>query len=282
VTKTDPFAHILGQPRATALLRSALQNDRVAHAYLIVGPAQTGKGTLVEAFASELLGMPTEKSADWRSWQGEGARGTVKIEQTRALIAECTTPPLGDKYQVFAIFGADRFTPESANNLLKTIEEPPPRTVLLLVADRLESVLPTIRSRTQLIPTFPVDEAIIQQALLNRGVAPEQANSLAALAEGRIGWAIQQAEGEWTEPYWPDGDGQSPRGRLEMAKALGELSGPELKAAIIARIRRRWQTGRGEVGWDELSALERAVQRLDANVNAKLVIESLLDESILF
>jgi hypothetical protein len=154
--------------------------------------------------------------------------------------------------------------------------------VLLLVADRLESVLPTIRSRTQLIPTFPVDEAIIQQALLNRGVAPEQANSLAALAEGRIGWAIQQAEGEWTEPYWPDGDGQSPRGRLEMAKALGELSGPELKAAIIARIRRRWQTGRGEVGWDELSALERAVQRLDANVNAKLVIESLLDESILF
>jgi hypothetical protein len=281
MTTTDPFAHILGQPRAVALMTSALQTGRVAHAYLIVGPAQTGKGTLVEAFASQLLGMPTEKSADWRSWQGEGARGTVKIEQTRALVAACTTPPLGPHYQVFAIFGADRFTLESANNLLKTLEEPPDRTVLILVAERMDAVLPTIRSRTQLIPTFPVDEAIIRQALLDRGVEPSQAETLTQLAEGRIGWAIQQAEGGWTEPLWPEGDWHTPMGRLAVAKAFGDLSGPELKAALTARIRTRWQQAKGEVGWDELSALERAVQRLDANVNAKLVIESLLDESIL-
>jgi hypothetical protein len=100
------------------------------------------------------------------------------------------------------------------------------------------------------------------------------------MAEGRIGWALQQASEPWTEPFWPVGDLRSPMGRLEMAKALGDLPGPDLKAAIVARIRTRWQEEPGGVGWDELSALERAVQRLDAKVNVKLVVESLLDESI--
>jgi DNA polymerase-3 subunit delta' len=281
VTTTDPFSHIIGQPRATALMASALQNDRVAHAYLIVGPAQTGKTTLVEAFASQLLGMPTEKSADWRAWQPEGKAGGIKVAQTRELIAQCTTPPLGKGHQVFAIFGADRMNAEAGNNLLKTLEEPPPRTVLILVADRPDAVLPTIRSRTQLIPTFLVADDLVRQALLDRGVAADQAHQLTALAEGRIGWALQQLDEEWKAPFWPEGDVQSPMGRLEMAKALGELTGPELKVAITARIRSRWQSSGGAMGWDELSALERAVQRLEANVNAKLVIESLLDESIL-
>jgi DNA polymerase III delta prime subunit len=278
---TTPFDHILGQPRATALLASALQNDRIAHAYLIVGPAHTGKRTLVEAFASQLLGMPTEKSGDYKAVVGEGKSGGISIKQTRALIAECATPPLGKGHQVFVVFGADKLGGDAANNLLKPLEEPPPRTVFILVANRPDLILPTIRSRTQLIPTFPVDEAIIRQALIAQGVAGERATTLAGMAEGRIGWALQQASEPETEPFWPTGDLRSPMGRLEMAKALGDLTGPELKVAIVARLRTRWQEAPGGVGWDELSALERAVQRLDANVNAKLVVEFLVDESII-
>ncbi|MBC7544996.1 MAG: hypothetical protein H7338_19910 [Candidatus Sericytochromatia bacterium] len=285
LTATDPFAHVIGQPRACELLRRALATDRVSHAYLIVGPAQIGKTTLVEALATQLLGMAPAKSADWRAWHPEGKAGLIKMDQVREVIAACTTAPMGELSQVFAVFGAEAMGRDSGHALLKTLEEPPARTVLILVAERLESVLPTIRSRAQFIPLSLVAETTITETLIQRGVEPERAASLARQADGRIGWAISQIDGTEAEPFWPAADLRTPMGRLEAAKALGELPGPELKAALSGRIRQRWQTARDTaqdpVGWHELSALETAIQRLDANVNAKLVIEALLDEGAL-
>jgi hypothetical protein len=279
----DPFAAVIGQPLACELLRLALANDRVSHAYLIVGPAHVGKTMLVEALATQLLGMTPAKSADWRAWLPEGKAGVIKMDQVREVIAACTTPPMGERHQVFAVFGAGAMGRDSGHALLKTLEEPPARTVLILIAERLESVLPTIRSRAQLIPLSLVAESVIADTLTSRGVAADRSATLARSAEGRIGLAISQIEADMAEPFWPAADLSSPMGRLAAAKALGELPGPELKAALSGRIRQRWAANRDigggpPVGWDELSALETAIQRLDANVNAKLVVEALLDE----
>ncbi len=280
-TIVDPFAGIVGQDRACELLRRALTTDRVSHAYLMVGPAHIGKTAVVEAFASQLLGMVPAKSADWRAWLPEGKAGLIKMDQVRELIAACTTPPMGRLKQVFAVFGAEAMGRDSGHALLKTLEEPPDRTVLILVAERLESVLPTIRSRTQLIPFSLVPESLIAETLLARGVPADRAANLAQQAEGRIGLAIEQMAEDNPEPFWPLVDLRLPMGRFEAAKALGELPPGELKAALSGRIRQRWQAGRDQMGWNELSALETAIQRLEANVNAKLVIDSLMDEGAL-
>lgn len=270
---TAPLEFVIGQPQACELLGRALANDRIAHAYLVVGPAQTGKTTLVHAFAQALLGREPETSADWRSWRPDGKE--LKVAQIRELIEACTTPPMGTTYQVFALFGADSLNQVSANALLKTLEEPPPRTVIILVADRLESVLPTIRSRTQLVLTSLVPAATIETTLLSRSLDPERARELAQAAGGRIGWALAEAETATVSPPWPAGDPCSPLDALAMARTLGELTGAELRATIGARLRSRWASGTAP-SWDELDALESAITQLDTHVNPRLVIETLL------
>ena len=195
----------------------------------------------------------------------------ITVEQVRQLGAACATPPMGPGYQVFAVFGADCLNQVSGNALLKTLEEPPSRTVIVLVAERLDAVLPTIRSRTQLVLTSLVPETLIAQTLIAGGTAPERANELAQAAGGRIGWALTEADAAQAPLPWPEGDPGRPIEALAMAKALGDLTTADLRATMGARLR-----ARRAQGWDELVALEEAIAGLDAHANPKLVIETLL------
>jgi DNA polymerase-3 subunit delta' len=85
----------------------------------------------------------------------------------------------------------DQATPAAANCLLKTLEEPPPRVMLLLTADRADLLLPTLVSRCQVLTLRPLPAAQIVAALQARGVGADRARLLGSLARGRIGWALE-------------------------------------------------------------------------------------------
>jgi DNA polymerase-3 subunit delta' len=207
---------VIGHEWATDLLGRAVRSGKPGHAYLFLGPQGVGKRTLASAFARALAcerreGLPCgECRACQRAAQGRypdiqvisAARNTLQIEQVRAIQADAAIAPLEGAYRVFIVREIERATAPAANALLKTLEEPPARVVLLLTAARRDQVLPTVLSRCQVFPLRPLPEEQVRSALQERwGAAADRAELLARLSGGRLGWAVSALGDEalWQE-----------------------------------------------------------------------------------
>ncbi|MBM3274949.1 MAG: DNA polymerase III subunit, partial [Candidatus Sericytochromatia bacterium] len=204
------FDGVVGQERAVAQLAQALTQPR--HAYLLVGPPNVGKTAAAGAWCQALFcrhrtacGACTEcrtflhgNYADYHLWQPAGK--STSIEQIRELVRQADLAPYRGDYQVHVVF-ADSLSLPAANCLLKTLEEPPQGTILLLLAQSVADILPTIVSRCQRIPFNLVPEPLIRQWLVEtKGVAPAIAETAARRSGGRIGYALALLDQEATSP----------------------------------------------------------------------------------
>lgn len=188
-----------------AALSRSLMGSRVAHAYLFVGPEGVGKRYMALSFAKALNCLQLEADycghcpacqkidrlshPDLHLIEPEG--NSLKIEQVRICQREIAFRPWEGRTKVVILDGADKMTPEAASALLKTLEEPPASTVLILTASSELSLLPTITSRCRLIRLGPLDRAVIAEILVReRLLEPSQASLLASLAQGRLGKAL--------------------------------------------------------------------------------------------
>jgi DNA polymerase-3 subunit delta' len=188
---------IVGQPKALAFLRGAVATQRVSHAYLFVGPPGAGKKTAARAFACALFcddggcgacpactRVKRGVHPDVRILTPEGSAGYLS-EQVHHLIRDVSLSPIEGPRKVYIIEDADRFNESSANALLKTLEEPPDDVVLILLCHTLEAVLPTIKSRCQIVRLrrMPPSEAV---AVLQRetGAGDDEAAYALAAAGG--------------------------------------------------------------------------------------------------
>jgi len=218
---------LIGHEQAVERLRRGLHAGRVAHAYLITGPAQVGKRTLALRLAQALnCTGPEPPCGECRSCRriqsgthldvrvvqleanagnGEGEDGprprtgvkNIGIGQVQALQREVALSPYEGGRKVYIILDAENLSIEAGNSLLKVLEEPPPQVVLLLTATDANMLLPTIVSRCQPIRLPPVPAAVIAAHLRERySLAAERAEVVARLACGRVGWAIAAAEDE--------------------------------------------------------------------------------------
>jgi len=169
---------IEGQPRAVGLLRRALESERVAHAYAFVGPAGSGRTTTALAFAQALLcdsGTACGKCRGCRlgaegkhpdlhviaptppESNPKGARA-IRIGAVRGLEHEAALRPVMARQKIFVLDDADRMTGETPQAILKTLEEPPAHTVLILILARTRAVPATVISRCQLVRFAPRDD----------------------------------------------------------------------------------------------------------------------------
>ncbi len=216
-----------------------------------------GSNLLEEAkrFAAGLIGTELETHPDLHLYLPEGKSGMHSIDSIRQFIEEVAFPPFQAPVKVFIIDQAERMLPTSSNALLKTCEEPPADTCILLLSSDPEALLPTIlsRCRKMIFPsahqkTFPASEALIE-LLSRKWVYPERLKALDALE------ALQPQEEEaiaqWNDAllegilYWY-------RDRLLLA-AGGELGYLHYSAAIPALEACRLQP---------LPSLERIIPRL--------------------
>src|SRR5262249_20875657 len=171
---------ILDQPRAVELLRRALAADRVAHAYAFIGPTGAGRMTTALAFAEELLVsagrphpdlhviVPTPPESNPR-----GARA-IRIGAIRELERQASLRPAMARRKVFIIDEAERMTGETPQAFLKTLEEPPAATVIILILPRARAVPATLLPRCQAARFAPRPDA---------GGAAARAQALEILAE---------------------------------------------------------------------------------------------------
>lgn len=201
---------VIGHEWAIELLSRSLLGGRIAHAYLLTGPANIGKTTLARSFAQALncrrpggQTPPCGQCPACRAVQAdrhpdiqviEPTQGHIRIDVLRAMQNAAALSPVEGPYRVFVLSRFDVATPSAANCLLKTLEEPPARVVLILTADRIEALLPTIVSRCQVLNLRPLSGEQVTQALESRGISPSRARLLGRLSQGRIGWAITAAD----------------------------------------------------------------------------------------
>ncbi len=223
--RANPF--LLGHAEAEATVLDAVRAGRMHHAWLITGPEGVGKATLAYRFARRLLaGQQFGQSAEdglaldvtdpvFRrvaaashadlltiervlNEKTKRMKTQIAVEDVRRINGFMSLTPAEGGWRVVVVDGAEELNQASANALLKILEEPPPRAVLLLVCAAPGRLLPTIRSRCRRLRLTPLaDEpmaGLLQQYLPR--LTAEERGRLITLAEGSPGRAILLAEDE--------------------------------------------------------------------------------------
>jgi DNA polymerase-3 subunit delta' len=200
---------IIGHQQITEQLQHTVASDRIAGAYLFVGPTGVGKETVARYFAQlifcqqearppivcgECLACRKVNSGNHPDLQFIRPEGSLlKIGQIRELQKQIIYEPLEANRKIYILTDVERMNAEAENCLLKTLEEPPASSVLILLTSNIRALLPTTRSRCQILQFHPMPTQKLTEILVEKfSVAPEQATTLAITADGAIGKALTQ------------------------------------------------------------------------------------------
>lgn len=210
------FAAIEGHEKPVTILKRALANETLAHAYLFSGEAGIGKKMTALALAAAVncqnVGeaggcdvcpscrkVATGGHPDIHLLVPDGEE--IKIDQVRQVQSDLALKPFEGTKKTLIVDGVDRMNAASSNAFLKTLEEPPGDALIVLITALPQSLLPTIRSRCQEIRFQPLSRKTLAQALIRkRGLSDADAWFVAALAQGSMGRGLDMdAEQEKTE-----------------------------------------------------------------------------------
>ena len=223
MTTAIGFDAIVGQHHPITLLKTLIRNGTLPHALLFTGDDGVGKQTTAMAFAmacncrtlKSALASPVKPNAIDACGECAPCKkiigghhpdiiqiapmpSVIKIDQIRALLENLALKPNEADKRVVIISNAQCMNPESGNALLKVLEEPPDRTLMVLTARQTSDLLPTIVSRCRHIHFSPLDAADIEQVLIQVDqVKAQSARTVAGLCGGSIARARK-----WVDPKW--------------------------------------------------------------------------------
>ena len=206
------FERVVGQESSKRILTAAVENDGISHAYLFHGPKGVGKTTMAVELAmvlncEERNGCGVCSSCrrikegifpDVKMVAPDGP--SIKIGEIRELQNFIAMSSFEGRFKVGIIQDAEKLREEAANSLLKTLEEPPEDSVIILTAQNQYAVLPTIISRVQMIRFGHLEPREIARYLVDhKSLSADQADRLAQYCGGSLGKALELYESEETK-----------------------------------------------------------------------------------
>lgn len=217
---------LVGNPKIPEFLSASLENEKVSGSYIFLGPENLGKTTLAKFFSQTLLCEDRQKGdlvlpcgncsscqqmtgntgeegednlsalhSDFHLIRREKEKKNISIEQIREFIKILHLSSFLNSYKIGIIKNAEVLSPEAGNALLKTLEEPREKVVIILIASQIENIPETIASRSQVLNFYPVSRENIYDYLVKvREVKRSQAKNIAHLSLGRPALAIKFLE----------------------------------------------------------------------------------------
>lgn len=155
--RSQSLAEIVGQPHITTTLQNALENGRIAHAYLFTGPRGVGKTSIARILAREVNKLTPEEAENHLDIIEIDAASNRRIDEIRELRDKVHNAPAQAAYKVYIIDEVHMLTKEAFNALLKTLEEPPEHAIFILATTEVHKLPDTIVSRTQKFTFRPVE-----------------------------------------------------------------------------------------------------------------------------
>ena len=246
------FRDVVGNERAVQIIRKEIERKRVYPAYLFVGMGGIGKKLVAMNMAKALNCLETEGDACDRCsscqrmdkgvhpdlLQINPAGEAIKIGQIREIQSSIAFKPYEAPWRVVIVDGAERMTREAANAFLKTLEEPPSSTTIILIAAALEGLPPTVLSRCQRITFNPLSDEEAKKVLADH-LTPEEIHARAPLAGGSPGRAMRMHGEEVAQARsaLPSTLSPSVGRRLQLAQELARQEG---KGSMFLELLEGW------------------------------------------
>ena len=206
---------VVGHEKIQEIFKREAEQNKLSHAYLLAGPDQIGKKTIALWLTQFLFCAETDKPCgncpackqvanlthpDLFLLERLPDKKTFRIEQIRTLQKSLSFKPYSAIYKVAIIDQAEFLNEESANALLKLLEEPPPYSLIFLVTHTPSKLLPTILSRVRQLRFSKLNKAQVLTFLQEQPAPSSNAESIALLCRGRIGWALEAMQNPETMP----------------------------------------------------------------------------------
>jgi DNA polymerase III delta prime subunit len=265
---------VIGHQKQKDFLQQLLDMKRYSHAYLFTGPSEIGKRTLAVEFASQLLEIKSGPDLI----QIDAA--ALAIADMRELLSTLSLAPFTAAKKVVIIDNFERASREVSNALLKTIEEPNPTTMIILIAENYKALLPTVVSRTQRLHFAPLTDDEVHAALPD---IPDVQR-----LNGRIGRALRMStDPEYAQRFdsalaqLSDIKRMPPAERLLAIKKLSDLETEELAQTIHYWAEAEQATLPEHPNrYPNIVACAAALSGLRKNFNTKLVLQKIMLELI--
>ncbi len=304
------FKNILGQKKIKSILSSQIKSGKIPHAYIFMGQNGVGKRyTAIEL--AKILNCTTNdfkqtdigacgrcsncekitknihpdlhfidfvKQAELED-EDLDKQKTIKIETIRYMQKEVSTKIHEGKWKVFIVEPAEKMNAAAANSLLKTLEEPPENTIIILIARHKETIPPTIVSRSQTLFFQPLDlQEIANYLMLNHSLTSAKANEIAALSEGSIEDAANLISGTESEGlslwYKIKNEKLYISDILDLSRGISRNEAVEYIDAMIAEAKKEFRMYPQNAA-PALEMLSNSRALLLKNVNAQTVLDNL-------
>ncbi|MDB5224903.1 MAG: polymerase subunit gamma and tau, polymerase subunit gamma/tau protein [Candidatus Adlerbacteria bacterium] len=181
--RPSAFDEVLGQEEIVTVLRAAVEQGKIGHAYLFAGGRGTGKTSMARILAAAL------GTSDQDLYEIDAASNR-QVDDARQLREGVATLPFESTYKVYILDEVHMFTKDAFNTLLKTIEEPPAHAIFILATTELDKVPDTIQSRCQVFQFKKPSHEVLKQLVLDVAkrekvtIAPAGAELVALMGDG--------------------------------------------------------------------------------------------------
>lgn len=195
--------NVIGHEKELLMLEEDILSGKVHHAYLFAGPSKIGKFRIARSMSGILqctnnfchscpICIQIERRCHMDTIELKDNAESIKIDEIREIIERLNMTGQG-AYKILLLQNIDRLTEEAGNCLLKTLEEPPAKTVFIFTAGQIQDVMPTIASRMRIMNFKKLPDNVLKEALKKRypDVGDEMLNQVLLLSLGRSGTALQ-------------------------------------------------------------------------------------------